>query len=246
MEESGSSEEALCHGICSTDGDDHIIFTWCALWQQKALSTQVSDFHNSTPRGYLVLGCLRKSCGKQPGSWRAYSFPQPGLPLQQETPPASTPDPQQSPNEALQEDWGAEADSWGAEESSWGGALTPPPSADASSSAAEPGLVETLDELGAQLGLALNLGVSGMMGSRKEEQEPVRAEDQSKRVSASCQQVDLGSPVLPEFYLCQEAEPGAPKDLGGALERHIAKLLKQYNQENPQQVIIYSKHLLQA
>jgi len=78
------------------------------------------------------------------------------------------------------------------------------------------------------------------------EQESVRAADQSKSVSALCQQVDLGAPVPLEFYLCQEAEPGAPNDLGGAQERRIAKLLKQYNQENPQQVFTYFKHMLQA
>lgn len=52
-----------------------------------------------------------------------------------------------------------------------------------------------------------------------------------------CHQVHLSSPVLPEFYLCQEAEVVAPNSVADAQQRHAADLLKRYNQENPQQVI---------
>lgn len=96
----------------------------------------------------------------------------------------------------------------------------------------------------AQLDSVLKLG--GSEAARTPEGQDQKGHDKVSPAAAAspcnvedplCHQVHLSSPVLPEFYLCQEAELVAPNSVADAQQRHVAELLKRYNQENPQQVI---------
>jgi hypothetical protein len=196
----------------------------------------------------VILGCLRTGCGKQPGSWRAFSFPfqaeSPASPLREEETPASNADQEAVGTPASQAE--APDAEWGGEDGNWGEECGPTqPSNYASSSAADPGAKESLDDLVEQLGSALKLGGTeprrkqkdGLDQKGQETVNPTATARPSDVENPLFHHVELGSAVLPEFYLCQEAEPGGLNSVADVQQRHIAELLKKYNQENHQQVM---------